>query len=188
PEAHHLRHIKSALDVRHDFFRERGAALEDEVAGGHVRRAADAAPGAAVRRAPELARRVGVEEVRLEHAAIDDEIFARGEAVAVEGARAGAALYQWIVHDRDQRRRDLGAFAAEQVARLAIDGATGDEAEQEPQERAPRLGGEHDGQFAGGDLLGAQLGDGAARGLAADRLGTFQPRAKTIGPAPVAGA
>ena len=86
------------------------------------------------------------------------------------GARAISGS-STMVH---QRRRDLRALAAEEVARLAPDGAAGDDAEERAQRAPARLGIEHHRQLAGLDLLRAELRHRAPRRLAPDLLGDLE--------------
>ena len=76
-----------------------------------------------------------------------------GQAVAVERARAGRARDQRIVDDGDERRRDRvpsRPTGSSTCARWRRPRSTPKSA---PQERAARLGIEHDRQLAGVDLL-----------------------------------
>src|SRR5690606_23110733 len=88
--------------------------------------------------------------------------------------RAERARDLRVVDDGDERARDGGALALQQVARLAPNRAAEDARREATEQRTSDVGIEHDGRFRGRDLASAELGDRAARRLAPDVFGRFE--------------
>ena len=91
----------------------------------------------------ELARTVGVEQIRLELALLDHHVTPRRQSVAVERPRARPRLNQRIIHDRDEIARHVGAQTIEQIARTAVNAVADDAPGQRADERSRRIRFEH---------------------------------------------
>src|SRR5262249_53404542 len=102
PEADEVRHVEPALDAAHDRLGGERSRLEAQVRRAHGRASPDAAARGARGGASDLARAVRVAEVVAKDAALEGDVAARGQALAVEGAGSEAARPPALVHEREE--------------------------------------------------------------------------------------
>src|SRR6201999_2947114 len=93
--------VETVLDVDDEFVRHERARFEMQVARAWRRPRRDATAGVAGGLEPEFARRGAIENPRAQYPVIDQRQLLAGDAFAVEGMRAQAALAQRIVDDAD---------------------------------------------------------------------------------------
>src|SRR5207237_10034688 len=113
PEAVQLGHVEPRPHRGDDRLGAVRARLEDEVRGRHAGRVAHAARRVPRGPEPEATRRVRIEEVAHEHAALDDGATGLPDALAVEWARRRAGGPERIVDHGDGLRGDLLAQPVE---------------------------------------------------------------------------
>ncbi len=133
----------------------------------------------------EFASGVGVEQVAGEHAAIDDDGAAGGQAFAVEVSGAEAAGEGAVVDDGDVVGGDFFAELAGQEGSATVDSVSVDGGHDVADEAAGDFGREDDGGALGRNAAGAEAAEGAASGFFADGLGRFKLGERERGGVPV---
>ena len=126
-------------------------------------------------------RRVGVEQIRLQHAVLDDYCAARGYALAIERARAESADNRAIVDDVDVVAGNLLSQLASKKRRAAINRVSVDALENVLQDRVGNHGIKMIGHLGGLCLACAQTAQRALGGDLSYYLGRIQlfERART---------
>ena len=133
----------------------------------------------------ELARAVGVEQIRLQRALPHHDRAPRGQALAVERPGAQRARDQPVVDDRDVGRRDALAEAIEQERGAPVEAGAADRAGHRAHEGGGGVGIEDHRHLDRLHLARAEPSERAPGGGATDGRRRFQRGAVTGGRVPV---
>ena len=150
------------------------AGLEMQIGRPGRRRRGDAALRVAGRGQAEFARGGAIEDPGAQAAVVDQRQLLAGDAFAVEGMRAQAALAQRIVDDADAVGEQFLAHLVLQEAGLARDRRAIDGAGEMRHQRAGDARIEHHRHLARRHLARIEPRDGALAGAAADFVRAFQ--------------
>src|SRR5204862_7833951 len=99
--------VKSIFDITDDRLRRLGSWLQKEIAPANSRSARQPARGIAGSREPQLARRVGVQQIRIQQSLFKDDSTARGYSLAVKRGTPKPSGHSAVVHDSYVAAKDL---------------------------------------------------------------------------------
>ena len=116
-------------------------------------------------------RGVGVQQIRLQHAALNHDRAARGNALAIEWGGAEAAAHGAVVDDGDLVSRDFLAQLAGQKRRAAVNRVSVNSLENMTEDGVRDHGIEHHRHMCGFDLASAKTAQCALRGYLSYVLG-----------------
>ena len=169
----------AALEAGDDVGQRRHRARDDEVGGPHAGQAGvGAAQAVAGGAAAGLARRVGVVEEALQHAAADERRAPAGRALAVERRAVEAVGQRAVVDELEELAGHLLALAAGEQRAALLHGVGGERRAEHAEEGGRDERVEHDGRLHRGALAGAEQPAGALGGLARRRRPGRAPRAR----------